>query len=446
MKISKAMLDTQEFIRRAIVKHGNKYDYRNVVYVNIQTPVYIICPIHGEFLQTPKNHLHSRGCPKCHVYFPRRKRYSTESWIAKARSVHGDKYDYSKVEYIDCNTKICIICPIHGEFWQTPSEHLQGKGCSLCANDRKKMTLEHFIKCAIEIHGDKFDYSKVDYQGSQTKVCIICPEHGEFWITPSHHLNGYGCPQCAGLIKDTEQFICEAKKVHGDKYDYTQTEYIDSYTKVCVICPIHGEFWVTPRNHLSGCECPKCVYERNAKKRMNTQEDIINRFMLIHGDKYDYSNVEYKGLDVKVCIICPKHGIFWQTPSLHLDGHGCPQCSESKGERKISLWLKNHDILFNTQYRIDLSPVLFGRYRLKVDFFLPEHNTIIEYHGAQHYAFSPFFHRTEDKFQEQLERDAKLRDYCKQHGITLIEVPYTKYDNVDDFLKRKLKKICISQK
>ena len=114
------------------------------------------------------------------------------------------------------------------------------------------MTTEEFIKKAKEIHGNKYDYSKVEYKNTSTKVCIICPEHGEFWQTPNHHLQGHGCPKCKNEkirkrhTHNITIFIEKARKVHGDKYDYSKAEYINASTKVCIICPEHGEFWQTP--------------------------------------------------------------------------------------------------------------------------------------------------------------------------------------------------------
>ena len=130
---------------------------------------------------------------------------TVQEFTEKAKKVHGDKYDYSKVEYINNKTKVCIICPEHGEFWQTPDSHLRGRGCRQCSiksmKDKQRLSTEDFIEKAKEIHGNKYDYSKVDYVNSQTKVCIICPKHGEFWQTPLNHLKGKGCPDCYGNKK-----------------------------------------------------------------------------------------------------------------------------------------------------------------------------------------------------------------------------------------------------
>ena len=162
-------------------------------------------------------------------------------FIEHAREVHGDKYDYSKVNYINSTTEVTIICPVHGEFKQKPIFHLQGCGCKKCSS--KKYTTEKFIEAARNIHGDKYDYSKVDYVDCFTDVTIICPVHGEFQQTPHIHLQGAGCSECSGHKRyTTETFIAAARKVHGDKYDYSKVEYINSYTEVTIICPNHGEF------------------------------------------------------------------------------------------------------------------------------------------------------------------------------------------------------------
>ena len=194
----------------------------------------------------------------------------------------------------------------------------------------KKKTTEQFIKEAKAIHGDKYDYSKVNYKGCFEKVCIICPIHGEFWQTPAMHLSGQGCSKCCGRKRKTkEEFIEDAKKVHGNKYDYSKVNYVNNKTKVIITCPIHGDFLQRPDRHLFGCGCNKCGYDNTAEKCKTSLEDFIKRAKEIHGDKYDYSKVVYVNNHTKVCIICPIHGEFWQTPRTHLMGRGCPICNES---------------------------------------------------------------------------------------------------------------------
>ena len=199
-----------------------------------------------------------------------------------------------------------------------------------------KLKLSTFIIKARKIHGDKYIYDKVEYKTAKDKVCIICPEHGEFWQTPDGHLHGYGCPKCAHMILwdkrgrvTTEDFIQKAKKVHGDKYVYNEVDYINNYTKICIICPEHGEFWQVPKNHLNGKGCPKCANVKKNKDNTKTSEDFILDAKKVHGDKYDYSKVTYTNNHAKVCIICPEHGEFWQTPSNHLNGKGCGKCAKN---------------------------------------------------------------------------------------------------------------------
>ena len=197
---------------------------------------------------------------------------------------------------------------------------------------RTKLNTDEIIQTFKKIHGDKYDYSKVQYVGSHTKVCIICPEHGEFWQRPNTHLNGCGCPECkkksicCALTKTQGQFIDEAHQVHGNKYDYSKVEYKNTETKVCIICPEHGEFWQTPHKHLSGQGCKKCGNKKKGNSLRDTKEQFILKARQVHGNKYDYSKIKYVNAITKVCISCPKHGEFWQTPAQHLCGDGCKEC------------------------------------------------------------------------------------------------------------------------
>ena len=267
------------------------------------------------------------------------KKLTTEEFIIKAKEVHGDKYDYSKVEYVNSHTNVIIICPTHGEFLQTPTKHLMGSGCSKCSG-KVKLTTEDFIIKAKEVHGDKYDYSKVEYVNNITEISIFCKKCKKFFTQkPSIHLMGSGCNVCNKSTKKltTEDFIIKAKEVHGDKYDYSKVNYINSNTKITIICNEHGEFQQKPSNHLQGQGCSKC-----SKCNKLTTEDFIKEVKKVHGDKYDYSKVNYIKTDEKVCIICPTHGKFFQTPTLHKRGHGCPMCNGGNG------------VVFKTKHKLDL--------------------------------------------------------------------------------------------
>lgn len=256
----------------------------------------------------------------------------TKLFIRKALKVHGDRYDYSKVVYIKAREKVEIICKIdsHKSFLQTPNKHIDRKqGCPICKGKRK-LTTEEFIKRAKEIHGDKYDYSKVEYKNSNENVEIICKikGHSSFFQRPKHHLSGSGCPKCSGKYTYTfDEFVKKAKEIHGNKYDYSETKYINNKTKICIICSKHGKYWQIPFMHINGQSCPKCANEIRANKLRITREEFIEKAREVHDNKYDYSKVNYEGMEKNVTIVCPKHGEFLQTPTNHLQGKGCSKCS-----------------------------------------------------------------------------------------------------------------------
>ena len=419
----------EQFILQAQEIHGNKYDYSSVEYKNAITKVKILCSKHVEFKQTPDKHLQRHGCPECGGT----KKRTTRDIIAEFVSIHGDKYDYSLVEYRNNRTKVKIICPKHGEFTQTPDNHLRSEsGCLKCGADSTAKKLasntSQFIEKAREIHGEIYDYSLVEYMNSYTKIKIICSKHGEFTQIPSNHLQRKGCEECGGTKKRTTQdIIAEFSSIHGDKYDYSLVEYKNYDTKVKIICSKHGEFTQRPNDHLQGMGCDTCG---GTKKR--TTQDVIAEFISIHGDKYDYSLVEYKNYRTKVKIICSKHGEFTQTPHAHLQAQGCDKCI-NKNETKTGEILT--ELLPNIRLERQLSwGKLFSiKSNKRVDYFFEKDGLkyIVEYNGIQHYQPVQFGKITstqaEKQFKKQQFRDQQLRDLCKEHGINLIEIDGQEY-------------------
>ena len=225
-----------------------------------------------------------------------------------------------------------------------------------------KLTTEEFIKKAREEHGDRYDYSKVEYVNSTTKVCIICKEHGDFLQQPSNHLHGIGCPQCGVEIRRKKRthsidvFLKKAKSIHGDKYDYSKVKYINKRTKVCIVCPTHGDFWQSPGKHLSGQGCEKCHRVSIAKQFSLGKEEFVERANRIYDGFYDYSEVNYVNSNTYIKIICPIHGAFEQVPSSHLKGHGCPHCGRKKTAKSKTIW--THDSCYKEA----------KKYNSKVDF------------------------------------------------------------------------------
>jgi len=245
------------FIEKAKQLYGDKYNYSKVNYINKITKVIIICNKHGEFTQTPDRHVRlGKECLECSEYLEcnGQTRHTTKTFIEKAIIVHGNIYDYSKVNYDTWYTKVIIICKIHGEFEQYAGKHLNGKKCSEC-NKKPKYTTELFIEKAKTVHGDKYDYSKVNCDCKDSKVIIICKEHGDFEHVALCHLRGSECPKCL----NKEKFIKQAIEIHKDCYDYSKVNYVHSKINVTIICKIHGEFTQTPIGHLNSVICcPKC--------------------------------------------------------------------------------------------------------------------------------------------------------------------------------------------
>jgi protein-arginine kinase activator protein McsA len=350
------------------------------------------------------------------------KRLSTEEFIENSIEIHGDIYDYSMVNYIDNNTKIEITCKICGNtFLRTPHYHLKKNvknGCKKCYSNSQKLTNKAFIEKAVRIHGDKYNYNMVSYEKTNKKVKIICPIHGVFEQLPNSHLSGHGCRKC---ITNTKEFIDKSKKIHGNKYDYSLVEYVNNKDKIIIICKKHGTFEQSPKEHISGCGCSKCGI---------TTEEFLNKCDKIHGNKYDYSLVEYVKAKEKIKIICKKHGIFNQLATNHLNGRGCPFCKESKGEAKIKNLLTSKNINYERQYVFDdcrgnKNSVLY------FDFFLKDYNLCIEYDGIQHYEPIEFFGGI-NGFNETIRRDSIKTKYCSDNQIELIRIKHT--DNVENIL------------
>lgn len=225
-------LTTEEFILKARNVHGGKYCYSKADYKDANTEVRIICPEHGEFFQKPQNHLSGRGCPECAKESRRKKKSSTtEEFIRKADSLYKDAYGYTyeDTEYVNNHTEVVVHCPLHGDFRRKPSMFLSGGICPKCKHENfylEKKAL--FIRKSEELHGGFYDYSKVGYRGNKVPVCIICPIHGEFWQMPNDHICGHGCPKCGAnnisenkvgeILMDEFANVCPQKKFEWLKY------------------------------------------------------------------------------------------------------------------------------------------------------------------------------------------------------------------------------------
>lgn len=304
----------------------------------------------------------------------------------------------------------------------------------------KPLNLDEFILRSKTVHNDRYDYSSVVYTGSETKVKIICPEHGPFEQTPKNHLRGRGCSKCGRkkvadkLAFTTEEFISRARKVHGDKYDYSEAVYRGINTKVKIICPEHGPFEQTPNTHLrpkSPCGCPRCAHDRSSSSRVLTTEEFVSRARMIHGEKYDYSEAVYDGWESRPRIYCYEHGgYFNQIAKNHLDGQGCPQCNRPgvKLQRRVIQYLRSIGVEAQENVRgvLGKSQRDGGR-QLELDIYLPKHRVGIEVHGNY---FHSEFKKTNavartmhlEKFEKSLDADIFLLQFYEDELLQRFDI------------------------
>jgi len=353
------------FIQRSINRHGNRYGYHDVIFKGVNTAVEIECPIHGIFLQKPVYHMGGSGCPKCSYQSRSKSRSDTaDSFIKKAKARHGDRYDYSAIEYVNSKTNVTIVCPIHGEFIQSPAAHIRKNnpnGCPTCASVKngikQRLSQQEWTDRCIQQHGDCYDYSDSHYRGKSNPITIICKTHGSFEQLAGDHMNGSGCPKCS------------------DKHQHTTDEWID-----------------------------KC----------NT----------IHNSTYNYESSQYTGSHQDIIIDCPQHGQFNQKAYSHLQGHGCPQCNPgviSKAEYKLLDAVDDGTLVRNS--RTIIPPI-------ELDGYFPDHKLAIEYCGL--YWHSELMGK--DRYYH-----SKKRKRCEDIGIKLITVFEDEWLNRPDIVINRIK-------
>jgi Zn finger protein HypA/HybF involved in hydrogenase expression len=362
---------------------------------------------------------------------------TTEQFVILATAIHGDKYDYSGSLYVDRNIKVLIKCPKHGDFYQSPSCHInRHQACPKCGieliklqNADKKLTNLEFINRAIIKHNNIYDYSDVVYLGYHIKVAIICGKHGVFWQIPANHLRGQKCPLCARelrnahLTKNTGSFVDSAKIYHSDKYDYSLVEYINSKQNITIICKKHGLFTQIPNSHLNGKGCPQCAVDTIISKLTTPVEQVINLAKIVHNGIYQYDEASYISMHTKFKITCSTHGDFWQEPSYHISGYGCPKCVASKFQLDVASYISSlgiSNVIFND--RRTISPK-------EIDILLPDYNLAIECHGLYWHSFDAL--ETMDQKRKHLVKC----DECLRHKIRLIQIYENEWLDKQDIVK-----------
>lgn len=346
-----------------------------------------------------------------------------------------NRFTYENFAFRRSNIDVILTCIIHGDVEQKIHRHLSSTyGCKYCAGN-VKFTVEIFIERARSKHGNFYDYSKVVYVNNHTKIIIGCPKHGDFEQVPDSHLSGYGCPHCghdktaAANFKGTDKFILESNLLYKNFFDYTLVIYVSARDKVIIICPNHGEFKQSPDSHLHGHGCPRCFFDQLSDDKTLDPDEFIIRCEETHDYLYDYSLVDYKGLRYYITIICKKHGPFEQKAGVHGRGHGCSFC-KNKTEGLVFDYLKTLDINFESQVRFPWCKKENSIMSMPFDFIIEEKKLIIEIDGIQHFEDKDNWY---SKVEDNLRDDVLKMILAIQNGYTILrfiqnEIWKKKYD------------------
>lgn len=381
----------------------------------------------------------------------------TKEFIDKALLVHGNKYDYSKVEYKKTIEKVIIICNEHGEFEQKPYKHLSKQGCAKCIG--RNFTKKEFVNQANIKHNNKFNYL-MDVNDNfiikkNDKINIICPIHNIFKQSIAKHLQGNGCPKCNPSYKDDkDRFIQKFTKTYPEKkYNFEQTNYINSSTKFDVICENNHLFQIRPNDLLNGHGCNLCANLNSSLRNTISLNDIIEKINLLHGGNIDTSKVTYYGTDEKCIFICNIHNVEYnQRPHNLFQGkNGCYKCSKSKQYSNVQIqWLNFIEAKDNIciQHAENIGEYQIPNTKFKADGYCKETNTIYEYHG-DYWHGNPFrFNSNEinkttkctfgELYQNTLNKEQQIRD-LGFNLITIWESDWIKLNKCVKLLQRKFR-------
>lgn len=327
--------------------------------------------------------------------------------------------------------------------WGEGSKFLQGKVSKFIRGrlmQPHQLNTEIFIGRAKAIHGEKYDYSEVEYKNANTKVIIVCYMCGHRWgITPAHHMNGRGCRACQykklkqAFSKDHSWFLGRALEIHGDKYEYL-SEYRGSNQPIKIRCKVCDRVYYQEVNsHLSGGKgCQQCFHRNLIRRQPMAISVFEGRCKQKHNNRYEYFG-DFIGVRKKIRVLCKKHDYeFSQYAGNHLYGsHGCPKCDLSKGELEINRVLTEFGVEFVVEKAF---PGCRDVHELAFDFFIPSRSLCIEYQGQQHYYPLDYF-GGQEIFEGICRRDEIKREFCKQNGIDLLDIPYFEFNDIEKILK-----------
>ena len=395
-------------------------------YIDSKTKIKHKCKQGHIYLQSPSKHLRGQGCTKCNGKYHR----THEDYYNECKE---KGYDLPIEKYVNNYTKIKHKCHKGHIYEQTPAKHLKGQSCPICNGNQKKTTEQYYNECK-----DKgLDLPIEDYKGSLIKIKHMCNKGHIYEQAPNSHLHGAGCPKCGTkkqakkITKTNDAYLQECK----DKgLDLPIEDYVNGCTKIKHKCLKGHIYKQTPSHHLHGNGCPICANIKKSNAFLKTLKKYIQE---CKEKGFDLPIEDYNGNKEKIKHTCSKGHVYYQTPSDHLQGIGCPICNESHGEKFIRNYLDKHNIKYESQKRFH---GLKDKTYLSYDFYLSEYNTLIEYQGKQHYEECTYFGGKE-KFQKQQYHDNLKREYAKNNGYKLLELHYSldTQDKVDKYLKRRIK-------
>jgi len=369
-------------------------------------------------------------------------KFTTKYFIQRAIKVHGNKYDYSKVVYVNAHIKIIIICPIHGEFLQRPQSHLDGAICLQCKINSQILTTRQFVSKSILLHENKYGYKKTVYTHHKNKVIIYCRKCKRYFEqVANYHLCGCGCPFCSGRIVTSSNCLKKTNPKLAKEWDYNKNKSLTprdvtsgSSEEAYWLCHVCGYSWMATINHRSsGCGCLKCANKSMGDRRRSSKKEFVEKAIKIHDKKYQYNKVNYKNGKINVAIYCKKcKNYFYQSPNSHLSGHGCPRCHLSKIEINVENILKKYNIKFEKQKRFNTCK---NKKRLPFDFYLPEYNMLFECQGNQHYKYVKYMHKFKKNFIEQQKKDKIKKEWAINNTLMFMEFNEKNKYLIDDTIE-----------
>ncbi len=368
-------LKTINFIKESIKIHGeNEFDYKDTIYKDTRTKIIMNCK-KGHLMEVLyKSHITAkRKCKKCADINNAllRIKKAEETFAEKSIKIHGEKYNYNEVKYVNCKTPVLIICDKNHKFEITPFQHLNGKGCTFCNNINNEFDLE---STNVKTNKKKFRWTK-------------------------------------------DLFLQKAKEVHGEKFDYSLVNFNICLDSILIICEEEHVFKTRIHTHLKGGGCNICSFNEHIENITNTNEDFIKKSKSIFGeDMFDYSLVNYINIKTKVILKCKKKNhVFEIVPYKHYSRLGCPHCV-NKSESLLFDYLKVVNPNFIHQYFFKDIDIIKKK---PFDFCFPEQKIIIELDGEQHFKFVPRFKQS---VEERQRNDFIKMLYAFKLGYTIIRI------------------------